>query len=124
MIKNLSKVTLYVDNQEDALLFWTKKIGFVLIFQQEIYPDFKWIEVAPNKLSETALVLYDKKLMNDQNPVQNTGTPSLIFSSKNIEETYIYLKSKGVKVGDLLDMPYGKIFSFYDEDSNSFLIRE
>lgn len=124
MIKNLSKVVLYVDNQEDTVSFWTEKVGFIITNQQEVSNGIKWVEVAPNKSSEASLVIYDKKLMDKQNPSKNTGVPSLIFSSKNIKETHAYLKSRGVQVDEFMDMSYGKMFNFFDEDGNSFLIRD
>lgn len=62
--------------------------------------------------------------MDKQNPSKNTGVPSLIFSSKNIKETHAYLKSRGVQVDEFMDMSYGKMFNFFDEDGNSFLIRD
>lgn len=34
------------------------------------------------------------------------------------------MKVNGVKIGDLMNMPYGKMFSFKDQDGNEYLIRE
>ncbi len=34
------------------------------------------------------------------------------------------MKSNGVKVGELMTMPYGKMFSFKDQDGNDYLLRE
>ena len=34
------------------------------------------------------------------------------------------LKERGVRAGDVMKMPYGSMFQFYDMDGNVFLLRE
>ena len=34
------------------------------------------------------------------------------------------MKENGVEVGELQVMPYGKMFSFKDQDGNAYLLRE
>ena len=34
------------------------------------------------------------------------------------------LKEKGVEVSEIMTMPYGKMFSFKDQDGNDYLVRE
>lgn len=43
---------------------------------------------------------------------------------QNIETTHTEMKEKGIKVTDIMVMPYGEMFTFYDQDGNSYLIRE
>lgn len=124
MIQNIGKVTLYVNNQEEAKKFWTEKMNFVVRFEQPIGPNMKWMEVGPANDSFTTFVLYEKNLMMSQNPDANVGHPSVILSSNDIQKTYQELVDKEVKVGEMLKMPYGSMFNFYDMDDNAFLIRE
>lgn len=124
MIKKIGKVTLYVNNQEDAKAFWTQKLNFVVKFEQEMGPGMKWIEVGPSEQEFTTFVLYDKNLMKSQNPSTNVLHPSILLSTDEVEKTYEELKANGVTVGELMKMPYGTMFSFKDQDGNDYMVRE
>lgn len=83
-----------------------------------------WLEVGPSEEEFTTFVLYDKNLMIAQNPKANVTHPSILLSTKDIESAYSEMKKKSVKVGELMNMPYGKMFSFEDQDGNEYLLRE
>ncbi len=124
MINKIGKITLYVNNQEEAKKFWTEKLNFVVKFEQAMGPNMKWIEVAPSEGEFTTFVLYDKNLMKNQNPNTSVEHPSVLLSTTDIEDAYNQMKEKGVEVGELMNMPYGKMFSFKDQDGNQFMLRE
>lgn len=124
MIKKIGKITIYVNNQEEAKRFWTEKLNFVIKLEQPMGPNMTWLEVGPNECEFTTFVLYDKQMMLSQNPSANVKHPNIILSTENIEETYNELKLKEVSVGELMIMPYGKMFSFKDQDGNDYLVRE
>lgn len=124
MINKIGKITIYVNNQEEARQFWCDQLGFCVAFEQEMGPNMKWLEVAPSKDSATTFVLYDKNLMLAQNSNANVSHPNIILSTTNIKESYEMMKSKGVEVGELMVMPYGSMFSFKDNDNNQYLLRE
>lgn len=124
MIKKIGKITLYVSDQEKAKDFWTKKLNFVVKFEQAMGPNMKWIEVGPSEDEFTTFVLYNKDLMKAQNPQANVEHPSVILSTDKIEETYNEVKNNGVRVGEMMKMPYGSMFTFFDEDGNQYLVRE
>ncbi|EKQ57298.1 MULTISPECIES: VOC family protein [unclassified Clostridium] len=124
MINNISKITIYVENQEEAKKFWVNKLNFVVKFEQQMGPNMKWVEVAPSENSQTTFVLYDKNMMRTQNPKANVEHPSVILSTDDIEKAYAEMKNNSVDVGELMTMPYGKMFSFKDLDNNQYLLRE
>lgn len=124
MINKIGKITLYVNNQEEAKKFWTEKLNFVVKFEQAMGPNMKWLEVGPSESEFTTFVLYDKNLMLAQNPSTNVLHPSILLSTTDIENSYAQMKANGVEVGDLMSMPYGKMFSFKDQDGNEYLLRE
>lgn len=124
MINKIGKITIYVNNQEEAKEFFTEKLGFVTAFEKEMAPGMKWIEVSPSKEEFTTFVLYDKNMMMKQNPNMSVNHPSIILSTQDIKTTYEEFKEKDVKVGELQIMPYGKMFSFLDMDGNNYLVRE
>ena len=123
MINYISKVTIYVQNQDEAMAFWTEKMGFDCDIKP-MGPDFKWVEVKPQTDSLTSFVIYEKALMKSQNPQTNVEHPSIILSTQDIQVTYEEMKEKGIKVDDLKIMPDGKMFTFYDQDENRYMIRE
>lgn len=123
MINCIGKVTIYVSNQEEAKQFWTEKMGFVC-HEQPMGPNFKWMEVRPNEGAVTSFIIYEKELMQKQNPTANVGHPNVILSTREIEKAYDQMKENGVEVGELQVMPYGKMFSFKDQDGNAYLLRE
>lgn len=124
MINKIGKITLYVNNQDEAKKFWTEKLNFVVKFEQPMGPNMKWLEVGPSESEFTTFVLYDKNLMMAQNPAANVSHPSIILSTTDIENAYNKMKENSVEVGDLMNMPYGKMFSFKDQDGNEYLLRE
>ncbi len=124
MIDRIGKITLYVSNQEEAKKFWTEKLNFVVKFEQPMGPTMTWLEVGPSESEFTTFVLYDKNLMSNQNPSANVSHPSVILSTADIENAYDEMKANDVEVGELTNMPYGKMFSFKDQDGNDYLLRE
>lgn len=124
MVNQIGKVTLYVNNQAEAKSFWTEKMNFVVKLEQPMGPNMTWLEVGPSEEAFTSFIIYEKQLMLSQNPNANVGCPNVLLSTKDIAQTYEELKQNGVQVGELQIMPYGKMFSFQDQDGNTFLIRE
>lgn len=124
MINKIGKITLFVNDQEEAKKFWTEKLNFVVKFEQAMGPNMKWLEVGPSESEFTTFVLYNKNLMKAQNPSANVLHPNVILSTTDIDNTYDQFKANGVEVGELQKMPYGKMFTFKDQDENDYLVRE
>lgn len=124
MINHIGKITIYVENQQEARNFWVDKVGFVVRQEQKMGSGFTWLEVAPSKEAVTTLILYEKQVMLSQNKNANVSHPNVLLSCSDIENTYETLKGNGVEVGELQNMPYGKMFLFKDQDKNQYVIRE
>jgi lactoylglutathione lyase len=123
MINKIGKVTVYVNNQEEAKDFWLNKMGFVLKLEQPMGPNLSWIEVGPSEDEFATLVLYSKAAMEQQQP-SKVAHPSILFSTTDIEAAYEKMKQNGVQVKDMLRMPFGTMFTFKDQDGNEYLLRE
>jgi lactoylglutathione lyase len=122
MINKIGKITVYVEDQEQAKEFWLNKMGFVLKLEQPMGPNATWIEVGPSEDEFTTLVLYSKALMEQQNP-SAVAHPSILFSTTDIESAYEKMKQNGVKVEEMLRLPFGTMFSFKDQDGNTLFIK-
>jgi lactoylglutathione lyase len=123
MINKIGKITIYVQDQEQAKDFWVNKLGFVIKGEFPMGPGATWLEVGPSEDEFTTLVIYDKALMEKQNP-SAVAHPSILFSTSDVESAYEKMKQNGVEVDDLLKMPFGTMFNFKDQDGNTYLLRE
>jgi lactoylglutathione lyase len=122
MILKIEKLTIYVDSQDDALKFWTDKMGFQIVLDQPMGPNARWIEIAPNDdPSLTTIVLFSKALMLEQSP-ESVAHPSIMFSSIEIEQVWEQLKNNGVEVSEIKEYPYGKLFDFRDNEGNPYMM--
>jgi lactoylglutathione lyase len=123
MINKVGKITVYVEDQEQAKAFWINKLGFVLKFEQPMGPNMAWIEVGPSDDEFTTLVLYSKSAMKQHHP-SKVAHPTILFSTTDIKTAYEKMKQHEVKVDEMLTMPFGTMFKFYDQDGNEYILRE
>jgi len=123
MISKVGQIMLYVNNQDEAMDFWTEKIGFSVI-SEENNGEMRWIEMAPTKGAETSIILHNKELIAKMAPELNLGTPSLMFFSDSFDELYTDLTNKNIKVGEIANMPSGRVFNFADNEENYFAVMD
>ncbi|MED1019287.1 VOC family protein [Bacillus mycoides] len=124
MINNVGQIMLYVNNQDEVKEFWTEKVGFSVISEEDNGQGMRWIEIAPTKEAETSIILHNKELIAKMQPELNLGTPSLMFVSKEFDRLYSDLVNKNVTVGEIVNMPSGRIFNFADSENNYFAVME
>ena len=124
MISKVGQIMLYVNNQDAAVDFWTEKLGFSVISEENNGQGMRWIEIAPTTDTQTSIILHNKEFVAKMSPGLNLGTPSLLFFSENIDELRTELSNKNVKVGDIVTMPSGRVFNFADNEENYFAVLE
>ncbi|WP_102349268.1 VOC family protein [Bacillus sp. Marseille-P3661] len=124
MISQVGQIMLYVNNQDEAVDFWTEKVGFSVISEENNGQGMRWIEIAPNKDVETSIVLHNKEIVASMSPELNLDTPSLMFFTDNIEKLHHELSNKNITVGEIVDMPSGRVFNFADNEDNYFAVME
>jgi|SRR5690606_3674237 len=122
MINKVGQIMLYVNNQDEAVDFWTNKVGFSVIAKEN--DGMRWIEIAPTKDAATSIILHDKSWVAKMSPELNLGTPSLMFFTEDLEKLYSNLTSKNITVGEIMNMPSGKVFNFADNEENYFAVME
>ncbi|MEV9639391.1 VOC family protein [Mammaliicoccus sciuri] len=123
MITKIGQIMLYVTNQQEAVDFWTKKVGFIIV-AEENGQGMKWIEIAPSKDAETSIVLHNKEVIAKMSPELNLSTPSLMFTTENLDKLYNDLANQRVTVGEIMEMPTGRVFNFADSEQNYFAVVE
>jgi lactoylglutathione lyase len=57
-------------------------------------------------------------------PGLNLGTPSLMFFTDNLEKLYKDFSTKNITIGEIVNMPSGRVFNFSDSEGNYFAVLE
>jgi lactoylglutathione lyase len=123
MISKVGQIMVYVNNQDQAVKFWTEMVGFQVI-AEENNGEIRWIEIAPTKEAETSIILHDKELVAKMSPGMNLGTPSLMFFTENFDALHSHLTSHNITVGEVVNLPSGRVFNFADYEENYFAVME
>lgn len=124
MIHKVGQIMLYVINQEETMQFWTEKVGFSVVSDENNGQGMRWIGIAPTEDAETSIILHNKKLIAEMQPELNLGIPSLMFYTENLDGLYTRLSEQSVTVGEIVNMPSGKVFNFADNEGNYFAVME
>lgn len=118
VIRHIATVAVYVEDQDEALRFWTDQVGFTLTHEQAM-GESRWLEVAPSG-ADSGLVIYPKAFM----PHQEALKPSVVFGVDDIDATCERLVANGVKLEkEPEEFPWGKFASFLDTEGNEFGLR-
>lgn len=93
--------SIYVDDQEKALRFYTEVLGFVK--KQDIkIGDYRWLTVvSPEELNGTELVLEpadNPAVITFKKALYEQGIPVTAFRVENLEKDIMNLKSKHVAI--------------------------
>ncbi|MDQ8735339.1 VOC family protein [Paenibacillus sp. LHD-38] len=123
MINKIGQIMLYVNDQDESLKFWTEKAGFRLVAEEK-NEYIRWIEIAPTNEAQTSIVLHNKELIAKMQPELNLNTPSLLFFSEELDTLYQDFTDKNITVGELVNMPHGRVFNFADNEGNYFAVME
>jgi lactoylglutathione lyase len=124
MFSKVGQIMLYVNNQDEALKFWTEKLGFTVIAEENNNQGLRWIEIAPTKSAETSIILHNKDFVSKMSPGLNLDAPSLMFFTENFEQLHTDLLNKKITVGEIVNMPSGRVFNFADNEENYFAVME
>ena len=118
MIKGIKFVGVPVRDQDRALAFYTKKLGFSIITDQPFNDTQRWIELRiPG--ADTGVVLFTPEGHEDR-----IGTfSSISFWTNNVQKTYDELVGRGVEfVAPPTVADWGSSAIFKDPDGNQFVL--
>lgn len=128
MIDLFGQIMIYVDDPHEVANFWVDKVGFVKLGEGDgAGPDengARWAEVSPTKTSDTAMVFFDRKVIAKLDPELDLATPSILFSTYDLEKTLDEFHEKGITTGEIVEMMGMRSFNFSDNEGNYFAIRE
>ena len=118
MIKAVKFVSIPVRDQNQALDFYTKKLGFTIMTDQPFDGKQRWIELGMPG-GETRVVLFTSDGHQDR-----IGTFSnVVFVSDDVEKTYNELSARGVEFEKPpVKESWGTSAVFKDQDGNLFAL--
>jgi len=129
MLKSLTNVTIWVHDQDEALAFYTEKLGLELrddVTLPELN-NFRWLTVGiPGQDVAVSLVAVPGPPVFDEdtraqilNVMAKGAAGGLIFSTDNCQASYEELKTKGVEFQqEPSEQPYGIDAGFRDPSGN------
>lgn len=124
MIDAIGRVMLYVNNPRSVADFWVQKIGFIELSQNPAPDETVSVEIAPSKQADTTFVLFDRNVIAKYEPELTLGTPSILFSCSDIEETHKAYAARGISVGEIVTIQGMRTFNFPDNEGDYFAVRE
>ena len=135
MIK-LSTAQVWVHDQDEALAFYTKKLGFELRSDVTVpeLGNFRWLTVGPPNQPDIAVVLMaipgpplmDTETAEQVKSLMGKGFAGTIFlTTDDCQAAYEELKGRGVEFTETPEeRPYGIDAGFRDPSGNSFRLTQ
>jgi uncharacterized glyoxalase superfamily protein PhnB len=129
MIK-ISTAQVWVNDQDEALAFYTKKLGFEVRSDVTVpeLGNFRWLTVGPAEQPDIAIVLMaipgppvmDAETADQVRSLMSKGYAGTIFlTTEDCQASYEELKARGVEfVEQPEERPYGIDSSFRDPSGN------
>ena len=128
---NLAAAQLWVHDQDEALEFWTKRVGMELR-QDVTVPElgnFRWLAVGPAGQPDVSIVLMavpgepviDDQTADEIRALTAKGFAATVFlTTDDCQASYDELKSRGVDFTEAPEeRPYGVDCGFRDPSGNS-----
>lgn len=117
MYQRIAHIALVVDDYDDAIEFYTQKLGFQLLEDTQLSDEKRWVMVAPNGAKECCLLL--AKAANDRQTAfvgnQTGGRVFLFLFTDDFWRDYEKLKSREIKfIRPPQDFEYGTVAVFED----------
>ena len=135
MIK-LSNAQLWVHDQDEALAFYTKKLGMEVRADVTLpeMGNFRWLAVGPAGQPDVSIVLMtipgppvmDAQTAEQVESLMAKGFAGTIFlTTDDVYADYAQLKARGVEFSEAPEeRPYGIDSGFHDPSGNSFRLTQ
>jgi catechol 2,3-dioxygenase-like lactoylglutathione lyase family enzyme len=133
MLKHVSHVGLWVHDQDEALAFYTEKLGFELRDDVTLaeFGNFRWLTVGPPRQPEVSIILsvpgppaVDPETAEQVKAMMATGLMgSVILAVEDVRATYKELRARGVEFQqEPIQQSYGMDAALRDPSGNHIRI--
>ena len=132
MLKQLTHTQVWVHDQDEALAFYTEKLGLELREDVTVpeLGNFRWLTVGvpgQQDVSITLMAVPGPPVFDDETRAQiqsllaRGASGGLFFATDDVRKTYEELKSRGVEfTQEPTEQPYGVDAGFRDASGNHF----
>jgi catechol 2,3-dioxygenase-like lactoylglutathione lyase family enzyme len=132
MLKQLTHTQVWVHDQDEALAFYTEKLGMELREDVTVpeLGNFRWLSVGVPGQPDVSITLmavpgppvFDKDTRRQiQELLAKGASGGLFFSTDDVHRSYEELKSRGVEfTQEPTEQPYGVDAGFRDPSGNQF----
>jgi catechol 2,3-dioxygenase-like lactoylglutathione lyase family enzyme len=136
MLKQLANVQVWVHDQDEALAFYTEKLGLELREDVTVpeMGNFRWLSVGVPGQDDVAIVLmavpgppvFEEETRAQIQALLATGASGgLFFTTDDVRGTYEELKGRGVEfTQEPTEQPYGLDAGLRDPSGNQFRMIE
>jgi len=117
MDQRLVQIALVVKDYDEAISFYTQKLGFELTEDTRLTETKRWVVVKPKGGGSCSLLLAKAANEEQQRAIGNQtgGRVFLFLYTDNIERDYQHFKMNNIKfVRELSNEPYGTVAVFED----------
>jgi uncharacterized glyoxalase superfamily protein PhnB len=133
---NIASAQLWVNDQDEALAFYTDKVGFELRTDVTVpeLGNFRWLTVGPRHQPDIEIVLMaipgppvmDESTSEDVRALMSKGFAGTVFlTTEDVRADYQELKGRGVEfTEEPEDRPYGIDCGFRDPSGNSLRLTQ
>ncbi len=132
----IANAQLWVHDQDEALAFYTEKLGFEVRSDVTLpeLGNFRWLAVGPPGQDDFGVVLMaipgapvmDEQTQEEVRNLMSKGFAGTVFlTTEDVHADYEALKSRGVEfTDDLQERPYGIDSGFRDPSGNSIRLTQ
>jgi catechol 2,3-dioxygenase-like lactoylglutathione lyase family enzyme len=136
MLKQLTNTQVWVHDQDEALAFYTEKLGLELREDVTVAElgNFRWLSVGVPGQPDVAITLmaipgppvFDEETQAAIKTLVAKGVATgLFFRTDDVRETYEELKSRGVEFSqEPTEQPYGVDAGFRDPSGNQMRVAQ
>lgn len=117
MRQHIARIALVVEDYDDAIAFYTKKLKFELIEDTQLTPEKRWVVVAPPGGKECALLLARAANEEQRKSIGNQtgGRVFLFLYTDDFWRDFENMKSEGIEfVRQPVEEPFGTVAVFKD----------
>ena len=117
MKQDIAHVAVVVNDYDEAIDFYTKKLNFVIVEDTRLSENKRWVIVAPQGSKECSILLAKAATEEQQTRVGNQagGRVFLFLHTDSFERDYRDLLQKGIKIiREPSNETYGRVAVFAD----------
>jgi predicted enzyme related to lactoylglutathione lyase len=126
----LTHVSLYVRNQDEAVVWFSEKLGFKKAADMPMNETSRWVTISRPEYPALEIVLEDETMAMDEAMAvdirSRVGKSStIVFEVSGIYQLVAELKAKGVQFAmDTFEFPWGTQAVFLDLYGNKFVLSQ